>query len=66
MNLIKHVAKNPYAVWTTVELSVADHDGDTHPYKVSGIGETSIHASAHKTIDEALEQMATLRDERKM
>jgi hypothetical protein len=66
MNLIKHVAKDRYALWTKVELSVADHEGDNHPYKVSAQGENLIHASAHKTIDEALEQMDALRDERKM
>jgi bacillopeptidase F (M6 metalloprotease family) len=66
MNLIKHVTKDRHALWTNVELSVTDHEGDTHPYKVSALGENSIHASAHKTIDEALEQMDTLRDERKM
>jgi hypothetical protein len=66
MNLIKHVAKDSYALWKSVELSVADNDTDTHPYKVSALGENSIHASAHKTIDEALEQMDELRDARKM
>ena len=66
MNLIKHVAKDRHAVWTSVELSVTDREGDTHPYKVSALGENSVHASAHKTIDEALEQMDELRDARKM
>jgi hypothetical protein len=66
MNLIKHVARNRNALWTSVELSVTDREGDTHPYKVSALGENSVHASAHKTIDEALEQMDTLRDEQKM
>lgn len=65
MNLIKHVARNRDALWTSVELSVTDLDHETHPYKVSALGENSVHASAHKTIDEALEQMDTLRDARK-
>lgn len=66
MNLIKHVAKDRHALWTSVELSVTDREGETHPYKVSALGENSVHASAHKTIDEALEQMDELRDARKM
>jgi hypothetical protein len=65
MNLIKHVAKNPNALWTSVELSVTDSETDMNPYKVTAIGENSVHASAHKTIDEALEVMDNLRDEQK-
>jgi hypothetical protein len=65
MNLIKHVAKDNHALWKSVELSVTDSDTDMNPYKVTATGENSIHASAHKTIDEALEVMDTLRDEQK-
>lgn len=66
MNLIKHVAKDNHALWKSVELSVTDSDTDMNPYKVSALGDNSIHASAHKSIDEALEQMDELRDARKM
>jgi hypothetical protein len=66
MNLIKHVAKDNHALWKSVELSVTDSDTDMNPYKVSALGDNSVHASAHKSIDEALEQMDELRDARKM
>ena len=65
MNLIKHVAKDRNAAWSSVELSVTDSETDMNPYKVTALGENSVHASAHKTIDEALEVMDALRDEQK-
>jgi hypothetical protein len=65
MNLIKHVAKDNHALWKSVELSVTDSETDMNPYKVTAIGENSVHASAHKTIDEALKVMDNLRDEQK-
>jgi hypothetical protein len=65
MNLIKQVAKDRNALWTSVELSVTDSETDMSPYKVTALGENSVHASAHKTIDEALEVMDNLRDEQK-
>jgi hypothetical protein len=63
MTLIKHVSKDRKFIWKTVELSLDDSENAVNPYKVSASGHNRIHASAHMTIDEALEQMQELRDE---
>ena len=63
MTLIKHVSKDRKFIWKTVELSLSDSEDTTTPYKVSASGDNRIHASAHKTIDEALDQLQELRNE---
>jgi hypothetical protein len=63
MTLIRHVSKDHKFMWKTVELSLDESNNTQNPYKVNASGHNRIHASAHMTIDEALEQMQELRDE---
>lgn len=63
MTLIKHVSKDRRFMWKTVELSLSQAEDNPTPYHITAKGDNCLHASAHKTIDEALEQMQELRDE---
>jgi hypothetical protein len=63
MTLVKHTAKNRNMVWQIIELKLSEIEGNSTPYSVTAQGKNAIHVSAHKTIDEALEQMQELRDE---
>lgn len=63
MTLITHVSKDRRFTWQTVELSLSQAQDNPTPYQIVAKGDNCLHASAHKTIDEALEQMQELRDE---
>lgn len=63
MTLIKHVSKDRRFMWKTVELSLNQAENNLTPYEIVAKGDNCLHASTHKTIDEALEQMQELRDE---